>query len=47
MLIDGRYLPPKETVEECSNSFGGRIGLGEGWEKVYDEWAKQHSAQLA
>lgn len=40
MLTDGRYLPPKETVEECSNSFGWRIGLGEGWEKVYDEWTK-------
>ena len=40
MLIDGRYLPPKETVEDCANAFGGRIGLGEGWEKIYDEWTK-------
>lgn len=40
MLSDGRYLPPKETVEQCYNAFGSRIGLLDGWEKVYDEWLK-------
>ena len=40
MLTDGRYLPPKKTVEECSNAFGERIGLGKGWEKIYDDWMK-------
>lgn len=38
MLSDGRYLPPKETVEVCYNAFGARVGLLDGWEKVYDEW---------
>lgn len=38
MLSDGRYLPPKETVECCYNAFGARVGLLDGWEKVYDEW---------
>ena len=40
MLSDGRYLPPKETVEQCYNAFGSRVGLLGGWEKVYDEWLK-------
>lgn len=40
MLSDGRYLPPKETVEQCYNAFGSRVGLLDGWEKVYDEWLK-------
>ena len=40
MLSDGRYLPPKETVELCYNTFGVRVGLLDGWEKVYDEWLK-------
>lgn len=40
MLTDGRYLPPKNVVEECSNAFGERIGLGKGWEKIYDDWTK-------
>lgn len=39
MLSDGRYLPPKETVELCYNTFGVRVGLLDGWEKIYDEWA--------
>ena len=39
MLSDGRYLPPKETVEQCYNAFGARIGLLDDWENVYDEWA--------
>lgn len=26
MLSDGRYLPPKETVEQCYNAFGARAG---------------------
>lgn len=40
MLSDGRYLPPKETVELCYNAYGHRVGLLDDWEKVYDEWAK-------
>ena len=40
MLSDGRYLPPKETVEQYYNTFGSRVGLLDGWEKVYDEWLK-------
>lgn len=38
MLSDGRYLPPKETVEQCYNAFGIRVGLFDDWEKVYNEW---------
>ena len=38
MLSDGRYLPPKETVEQCYNVFGMRVGLFDNWEKVYNEW---------
>lgn len=38
MLSDGRYLPPKETVECCYNAFGSRVGLLDGWEMIYDEW---------
>lgn len=38
MLSDGRYLPPKETVEQCYYAFGARVGLLDNWEKVYDEW---------
>lgn len=40
MLSDGRYLPPKETVELCYNAYGHRVGLLDDWEKVYDEWLK-------
>ncbi|MBO8460157.1 MAG: P-loop NTPase [Bacteroidetes bacterium] len=40
MLSDGRYLPPKETVEQCYNAFGSKVGLLEGWEQIYDEWMK-------
>lgn len=40
MLSDGRYLPPKETVEQCYNAFGIRVGLFDNWEKIYDDWAK-------
>lgn len=40
MLSDGRYLPPKETVEQCFNAYGHRIGLLENWEKIYDSWMK-------
>lgn len=38
MLSDGRYLPPKEVVEQCYNAFGARVGLLDDWEKIYDEW---------
>ena len=38
VLSDGRYLPPKETVECCYNTFGSRVGLLDGWGKVYDAW---------
>lgn len=38
ILSDGRYLPPKETVELCYNTFGARVGLSRDWETVYDEW---------
>lgn len=41
MLSDGRYLPPKETVEQCYNAFGARVGLLDDWEKLYDEWLNQ------
>jgi hypothetical protein len=40
MLSDGRYLPPKEIVEQCFNAYGHRIGLLENWEKIYDSWMK-------
>lgn len=40
ILSDGRYMPPKETVEECYNAFGARVGLCDDWEKFYNEWIK-------
>ena len=40
MLSDGRYLPPKETVECCYHAFGARVGLMDNWERTYDEWLK-------
>ena len=40
MLSDGRYLPPKETVEQCYNAFGARVGLLDDWEKIYDDWIR-------
>lgn len=40
MLSDGRYLPPKETVEMCYNAYGHRVGLLDDWEKIYNEWVK-------
>lgn len=40
MLSDGRYLPPKETVEQCYNAFGARVGLFDDWEKIYDDWIR-------
>lgn len=39
MLSDGRYFPPKETVEDCYNAFGARIGLLDNWEDIYNEWS--------
>lgn len=38
---DGRYLPPKETVQQCYNAFGIRVGLGDNWEDIYDSWNKE------
>ena len=38
MLSDGRYLPPKEVVEECYDTFGHRVGLLKNWENMYDQW---------
>lgn len=38
ILGDGRYLPPKQTVEQCYEMFGSRVGLTERWSEAYDEW---------
>lgn len=40
ILTDGRYLPPKSTVEICYDAYGARVGLMENWEKIYDMWTK-------
>lgn len=40
LLGDGRYLPPKETVEACYNAFGARVGLLDNWERTYNSWIK-------
>lgn len=40
MLSDGRYLPPKETVEACYNAFGARVGLLDNWGRTYNSWIK-------
>lgn len=40
MLSDGRYLPPKETVEQCYDAFGIRVGLFDNWEQTYNSWIK-------
>ena len=34
---DGRYLPTKNDLYELEASFGNRVGLTEGWEKLYDD----------
>ena len=36
VLADGRYLPPKKSLEEVYNAFGNRVGLNENWEEKYD-----------
>ena len=41
ILTDGRYLPPKQTVQMCYNAYGSRVGLSEKWEEVYDDWTKK------
>lgn len=38
---EGRYLPPKEAVQQCYNAFGIRVGLGDNWEDIYDGWNKE------
>lgn len=38
LRTDGRYIPPFETLQEVANVFGMRVGMGEGWEKVYEFW---------
>ena len=38
MLSDGRYLPPKEAVEVCHNTFGARVGLLDDWVNTYNDW---------
>ncbi|MBO5630357.1 MAG: P-loop NTPase [Aeriscardovia sp.] len=40
ILTDGRYLPPKQTVQMCYNAYGDRVGLSEKWEDIYDNWTK-------
>ena len=37
-LSDGRFLPPRETAEECAGIFGARVGLGERWIEYYEDW---------
>ena len=34
---DGRYIPSRATLVEIECCFGSRVGLGEGWEKHYEE----------
>jgi len=36
---DGRYLPPKNEVQEVYYAFGSRVGLFDNWEDVYDNIA--------
>ena len=38
ILTDGRYLPPKETVQECYDLYGERVGISSNWEQYYDMW---------
>ena len=38
---DGRYMPPKELVQECYETFGERVGISKNWEKYYDEWENE------
>lgn len=33
---DGRYLPPKEEMQEVYNAFGSRVGMHSNWEELYD-----------
>ena len=40
ILSDGRYLPPKDTVQVCYETFGSRVGLMSNWENIYDQWLK-------
>ena len=36
MTKDGRYMPPKELVEQCYHLYGWRVGLMKDWEETYD-----------
>lgn len=36
LTSDGRYIPPKELVEELYNTYGSKVGLLSDWEKHYD-----------
>lgn len=42
LLPDGRYMPPKESVEELYNTFGSRVGLLSNWENEYDKVVTTH-----
>ena len=42
ILTDGRYLPPKTTVQQCYNAYGSRVGLMKNWEETYNNWTQQH-----
>ncbi len=37
---DGRYIPPKDTLQELENAFGHRVGLMSNWEKTYNSIIK-------
>lgn len=37
LLPDGRYMPPKNIVEDLYNTFGIEVGLSEKWEQDYLE----------
>lgn len=41
ILTDGRYLPPKQTVQMCYNAYGFHVGLSERWEEDYNDWIKK------
>ncbi len=33
--------PSMNTVQQCYNAFGIRVGLGDNWEDIYDSWNKE------
>lgn len=41
VLADGRYIPPRKSLEEVYHAFGNRVGMRENWEEKYEKLISQ------